>query len=52
MIDDSAITCTENIESCNEDSKAKSHNEKVFNEKKATYKTQSFYILLEFFQLL
>ena len=42
-MDDSAIMCDEIIESCEEDTEAKSH-----DEKKATCKTQHFYILLAF----
>ena len=39
-MDNSVITCDEIIEICEE--------EKNFNEKKATYETQNFYILLAF----
>ena len=52
-MDDSAITCDEIIESYDEDAKAKLHDETKsiltnFNEKKATCKTQNFYVLLAF----
>ena len=43
MMDDSAIICYEVI-----DADAESHGETNFNEKKATCKTQNFYILLAF----
>ena len=46
-MDDSAITCDEIIESYKE-TKAISTN---FNEKKATCKTQNFYILLAFLSI-
>ena len=52
VIDDLVIACHEVIESCIEDLKAKLHKEKIFNEKKETCKTQRFFVLLEFFQLL
>ena len=52
IIDDSAIVCYEVIESCIEDLEAKLHKEKIFTEKKETCKTQRFFVLLEFFQLL
>ena len=42
---DSAITCDEVIESYNKETKTIS---KKFNEKKATFKTQIFYILIVF----
>ena len=45
IMDDSAITCNEIIESCDEETKTFPIN---FNEKKATCKPQNFYILLEF----
>ena len=53
IMDDSAITCDEIIESYDEDAKAKLHDETKsiltnFNEKKATCKTQNFYVLLAF----
>ena len=44
-MDDSVITCDEIIESYEEETKTISTN---FNEKKATFKTQNFYILLLF----
>ena len=44
-MDNSAITCDEIIESNNEETKFIPTN---FNEKKATCKTQNFYILLAF----
>ena len=44
-MDNSAITCDEVIESYDEETKTIPTN---FNEKKATYKTQDFYILLAF----
>ena len=44
-MDDPAITCDEIIESFEEETKAISTN---FNEKRATCKTQNFYILLAF----
>ena len=49
----SVITCDEIIESYDEDAEAKSYNKTKtiltnFNEKKATCKTQNFYILLAF----
>ena len=47
-MDDSAITCDEIIESYNEDAAAKPFDETNFNEKKATFKTQNFFILLAF----
>ena len=40
--------CDEIKESNKEDSEAKSYNKTSFNEKKATCKTQNFYILLAF----
>ena len=46
---ESEIFCDEIMESYDEDAEAKSYNETNFNEKKATYKTQNFYILLAFF---
>ena len=45
IMDDSAITCDEIIESHNEETKTMSTN---FNEKKATCKTKNVYILLSF----
>ena len=45
IIDDSAITCDENIEPYDEETKPIPTN---FNEKKATCKIQNFYILLSF----
>ena len=48
IMDDSAIMCHEIIESCDEVVEAQSFNETNFNEKKATCKTQNFYILLAF----
>ena len=45
-MDDSAITCDEVIESYDEKIKNIATN---FNEKKATYKTQSLFILFAFF---
>ena len=45
IMDDSAITCDEIIESHNEETKTISTN---FNEKKATCKTKNVYILLSF----
>ena len=52
-MDDLAIMCDEVIEPCDEDVKTKSNNETKavptnFNEKKATWKTQNFQILLAF----
>ena len=47
-MDDSAIMCDEIIESYEEDAEAKLYDETNFNEKKATCKTQNFYILLPF----
>ena len=52
-MDDSAITWDEVIESYDEDAEARSYDEKKtittnFNGKKATCKTQKFYILLAF----
>ena len=47
-MDDSAIMCDEIIESYEEDAEAKLYDETNFNEKKATCKTQNFYILLAF----
>ena len=44
-MDDSVITCHEIIESYQEETKTISTN---FNEKKATFKAQNFYILLLF----
>ena len=44
-MDDSAITCDEAIESYDEETKTIPTN---FNEKKAIYKMQHFYILLTF----
>ena len=44
-MDDSAITCDKIIESYQEETTTISNN---FNEKKATCKTQNFYILLAF----
>ena len=61
-MDDLAIICDEVVESCDEDRdteahsnvKAKSYNQTKtipvnFNKKKATCKTQKFYILLNFY---
>ena len=48
IMDDSAITCDEIIESYNENREAKSSDETNFNEKRAICKTQNFYILLAF----
>ena len=45
IMDDSAITCDEIIESHNEETKTISTN---FNEKKATCKTKNVYVLLSF----
>ena len=45
IMDDSAITCDEIIESYNEETKSILTN---FNERKATSKTQNLYILLAF----
>ena len=50
----SVITCDEIIESYDEDAEAKSYNKTKtiltnFNEKKATCKTQNFYILHAFY---
>ena len=45
IMDDSAITCDEIIESNAEETKTIPTS---FNEKKATYKTQNFYVLLAF----
>ena len=45
IMDDSAITCDEIIESHNEETKTISTN---FNEKKATCKTKNVYILVSF----
>ena len=58
-MDDSAITCDEVIELYHKDAdaeaksnnKANSYKETNFNEKKATYKTQNFYILLAFLSI-
>ena len=47
-MDYSAITCDEIIESYKDDVEAKLYNLTDFNEKKATCKTQNFYILLGF----
>ena len=44
-MDDSPIACDEIIESCDKETKTIPTN---FNEKKATCKTQNFYILLAF----
>ena len=46
--DDSAIIFDEIIESCEEDVEGKSYDKTNFNKKKATFKTQNFYILLAF----
>ena len=46
--DDSAIMCDEIIESCKEDAGGKSYDKTNFNKKKATFKAQTFYILLTF----
>ena len=51
-MDDLAITCDEAIESYEEDAEATSYDKTNFNEKKATCKTQSFYIFWHFYQLL
>ena len=48
-MDDSAITCDKIIESYEEGAKVNLYDETNFNEKKATCKTQHFYILLAFF---
>ena len=58
IMDDLAITCDKIIESYDEDvvvdgeaksnNKGKSYNETNFNQKKATCKTQNFYVLLKF----
>ena len=51
-MDDSAIICDEVIDAdahADTDVEAKSKNETNFNEKKATCKTQNFYVLLAFF---
>ena len=49
IMDDSAITCDEIIESYDEDAEAKSNDGINFNEKKATFKIRNFYILLHFY---
>ena len=48
IVDDSVITCDEIIQSNDKNAEAKSNNETNFNEKKATFKTQNFYILFAF----
>ena len=48
IVDDSVITCDEIIQSKDKKAEAKSNNETNFNEKKATFKTQHFYILFAF----
>ena len=48
IMDDSAITCDEIIESYEEDAEANSCNETNLIEKETACKTQNFYILLEF----
>ena len=47
-MDNSAIICDEVIKSFGEVAEAKLYDKTKFNEKKATYKTQNFYILLAF----
>ena len=51
IIYDSAIMCNGIIVSYKENAEAKSYNETNFNEKKATCKTQNFYILLAFLSI-
>ena len=50
-MDDLAITCDEAIESYEEDAEATSYDKTNFNEKKATCKTQSFYIFFAFLSI-
>ena len=47
-MDNLVIMCDEITESYKEDAEAKSNDERNFNEKKATCKTQNFYMLLAY----
>ena len=49
IMDDSAITCNENVESYHEETKTIPTN---FNEKKATCKTKNFYIFINYYSVI